>query len=113
MLLDTCKLRHIGWGFFVRHIDTVAVLAAEDAVHIVAVLIATVVGLDTLNPYVYKAPSDYELLRFVRTAQKAPYVGDMKFKRSGVALAASLRSLSGCARGCRSEYNDQSFHWLH
>ena len=59
MLLDTCKLRHIGWGFFVRHIDTVAVLAAEDAVHIVAVLIATVVGLDTLNPYVYKAPSDY------------------------------------------------------
>jgi len=54
-----------------------------------------------------------ELLQFVRTAQKAPYVGDMKFKRSGAASAASLRSLSGCARGCRSEYNDQSFHWLH
>ena len=54
-----------------------------------------------------------ELLQFVRTAQKAPYVGDMKFKRSGAASAAPLRSLSGCARGCRSEYNDQSFHWLH
>lgn len=54
-----------------------------------------------------------ELLQFVRTAQKAPHVGDMKFKRSGAASAAPLRSLSGCARGCRSEYNDQSFHWLH
>ena len=49
----------------------------------------------------------------VRTAQKAPYVGDMKFKRSDAALAASLQSLSGCAHGCRNEYNDQSFHWLH
>ena len=54
-----------------------------------------------------------ELLQLVRTAQKAPHVGDMKFKRSGAASAAPLRSLSGCARGCRSEYNDQSFHWLH
>ena len=44
---------------------------------------------------------------------KNPHVGDMKFKRSGAASAAPLRSLSGCARGCRSEYNDQSFHWLH
>ena len=54
-----------------------------------------------------------ELLQFVRTAQKSPHVGDMKFKRSGAASAAPLRSLSGCAHGCRNEYNDQSFHWLH
>ena len=45
VLLDASQLRHIGRGFFVRHIDTIPVLVAEDAVHIVAVLIAAVVGL--------------------------------------------------------------------
>ena len=30
-----------------------------------------------------KSTPPVELLQFVRTAQKAPYVGDMKFKRSG------------------------------
>ena len=64
---------------------------------------------DKKNP----STTTFELLQLVRTAQKAPHVGDMKFKRSGAASAAPLRSLSGCARGCRSEYNDQSFHWLH
>ena len=43
--------------------------------------------------------------------KKAPGVGNMKFKRSGAALAAPLQSLSGRARGYRNEYNGQSFHW--
>ena len=45
VLLNASQLRHIGRGFFVRHIDTVAVLLPEDAVNIIAVLIAAVVGL--------------------------------------------------------------------
>ena len=58
-------------------------------------------------------PLGLTLLLHLLAAPLFRRVGDRKFKRSGAASAAPLRSLSGCARGCRSEYNDQSFHWLH
>ena len=45
VLLDASQFRHIGRGLFVRHIDAVAVLLPEDAVDIIAILIAAVVGL--------------------------------------------------------------------
>ena len=35
----------------------------------------------------------------------------MRFNQRGVASAAPLRSLTGCAHDCRSEYSGRSSHW--
>ena len=50
-----------------------------------------------------------ELPQFVRTVQKQPYVGNILFKRSGVALAAPLPFLFECVHCCKSRCSHQSF----
>ena len=45
VLLDAGQLGHVGRRFLVAHVDAVLVLLPEDAVHIIAVLIAAVVCL--------------------------------------------------------------------
>lgn len=55
VLLYPRQLRHICRSFFVRHVDAVLVLLPEDAVHIVAVLIAAVVGFGAPHLYRFKS----------------------------------------------------------
>lgn len=58
MLPYSRQFRHIRWCFFVRHVDAVIMLRPENAVHIVAVLIAAVIGL--------RAPHLYLMLEDLR-----------------------------------------------
>lgn len=53
-----------------------------------------------------------ELPQIVRTSQKAPAdVRIRSFSMRGVAPAAPLQFLVGCAHGCRSEYSGQPSRW--
>lgn len=56
VLLNAGQLGHIGRCLLMAHVDAVLVLLPEDAVHIVAILIATVVGLGT--PHLYLVLQD-------------------------------------------------------
>ena len=57
-------------------------------------------------------PQKDELPQIVRTSQKAPAdVRIRSFSMRGVAPAAPLQFLVGCAHGCRSEYSGQPSRW--
>ena len=85
VLLYSRQLRHICWGFFVRHVDAVLVLLPEDAVHIVAVLIAAVIGLGA--PHLYLMLQDLRhhpgLGATLITAVKNPVVDKQVKSRQG------------------------------
>ena len=110
LVLPAAAARNVSRNLFQYHLFSLlgAVLAG-----IAGLMTSYYVGSSAGAAFFDKTPPvSAELPQIVRTSQKAPAdVRIRSFSMRGVAPAAPLQFLVGCAHGCRSEYSGQPSRW--